>query len=240
MAGQGLERRDVLRYMGIAAVASTFPGFRRWVFASAVPDAMGARDAEASYKPLFFSQQQFGLIEHLTEMILPADDTPGAKAAGVAEFIDFMLANRAPVILQHSPRTTQDTLALGSEIQEQFTLGLSWLNAHARGTFGRDFIDCSAQQQNSLLEELAYKAKFRPNTDAGREFFELMRAYTVVGFYTTRIGLQSLGYPGLRMFWPGMPGCPHPGDPEHAYLREASDAKGNVAGLQTREAYGWR
>ena len=42
MAGQGLERRDVFCYMGIAAVASTFP-FRRWAFASAVPDAMRAR-----------------------------------------------------------------------------------------------------------------------------------------------------------------------------------------------------
>ena len=26
----------------------------------------------------------------------------------------------------------------------------------------------------------------------------MMRDYTVVGYYTTKIGLESLGYPGLR------------------------------------------
>ena len=145
-----------------------------------------------------------------------------------------------PVILQRLPRTTQDTLALGSEIQEQFTLGSELAQRSCQGRIRSRFYGLQCATADSLLEELAYKAKFKPNTEAGREFFELMRAYTVVGFYTTRIGLESLGYPGLRMFWPAMPGCAHLGDPEHAYLREAGDAKGSVAGLQTREAYGWR
>ena len=47
-----------------------------------------------------------------------------------------------------------------------------------------------------------------------------MRDYTVVGYYTTKIGFESLGYPGLQVVWPAMPGCPHPDDPEHAHLRE--------------------
>jgi hypothetical protein len=42
----------------------------------------------------------------------------------------------------------------------------------------------------------------------------------VVGYYTTKIGLESLGYPGLRSVWPSMPGCLHPGDPEHVHLVE--------------------
>ena len=29
-----------------------------------------------------------------------------------------------------------------------------------------------------------------------------MRDYTVVGYYTTKIGLESIGYPGLRTVWP--------------------------------------
>jgi Gluconate 2-dehydrogenase subunit 3 len=69
-----------------------------------------------------------------------------------------------------------------------------------------------------MLEELAYKAKFKPATESGREFFQMMRDYTVVGYYTTKIGLESIGYPGLRQIWPKMPGCTHPDDPEHAHL----------------------
>jgi len=44
----------------------------------------------------------------------------------------------------------------------------------------------------------------------------------VVGYYTTKIGLESLGYPGLRTAWPKMPGCSHPDDPEHAHLPKPS------------------
>jgi len=33
----------------------------------------------------------------LAEMIIPEDETAGAKQAGVAEFIDFMVANRVAV-----------------------------------------------------------------------------------------------------------------------------------------------
>jgi hypothetical protein len=67
---------------------------------------------------------------------------------------------------------------------------------------------------------VAYKEKFQPTTESGREFFQMMRDYTVVGFYTTKIGLESVGYPGLRRVWPKMPGCAHLDDPEHARLRE--------------------
>jgi hypothetical protein len=46
-----------------------------------------------------------------------------------------------------------------------------------------------------------------------------------VGYYTTKIGLESLGYPGLRVVWPSMPGCPHTNDREHAHLREPGATK---------------
>jgi gluconate 2-dehydrogenase gamma chain len=226
MGGQGAERRDILRYIGIASVAAAFPGFRQWVFAcshNAAGGSPSAADSQAStepYKALFFSPEQFRLVEHLAEMIIPADETPGAKQAGVAEFIDFMLANRVSVSAPYDAQSSEELLRLGSEAQEQFITGLAWINAHSKLEFGRPFLDCTSEQQKNFLEELAYKAKFRPTTEEGREFFQALRDHTVVGYYTTKIGLESLGYPGLRMVWPAMPGCPHPNDPEHAHLQE--------------------
>jgi Gluconate 2-dehydrogenase subunit 3 len=233
MGGQGIERREVLRYIGLASVAGTFPGFCRWVFACphSLVEAELAQAGAHPYQPLFFSQKQFLMVEQLAEMIIPADDTPGAKQAGVAEFIDFMVANRVPVSSRREVRCTQDAIRIGDEVQGQFISGLDWLNARCKSEFGDEFMDCSAEHQNRLLEELAYKAKYTPTTEAGREFFQLMRDYTVVGYYTTKIGLESLGYPGLRTVWPKMPGCTHPDDPEHARLSEP--VIGNLAELKT-------
>lgn len=221
MGGQGIERREILRYIGIASVASTFPGFSKWAFACAGEHASTtpSQPATDSYTPLFFSPSQFRMVEHLAEMIIPDDDTPGARQAGVAEFIDFMVANRVPVSAYREVRSTQDAIQMGEEAQNRFISGLDWINARSHSEFAHPFMDCSPEQQNSLLEELAYKDKFKPTTESGRAFFQFMRDYTVVGYYTTKIGLQSLGYPGLRAVWPKMPGCSHPDDPEHAHLQ---------------------
>jgi len=219
MGGQGMERREILRYIGIASVAGTFPGFSKWAFACPQdhPQA-SSKLASGSYKSLFFSPEHYRMVEQIAEMIIPEDDTPGAKEAGVAEFIDFMVANRVPVTGSREIRSTEDAIQMGTDAQSRFLAGLDWANARCHSEFGRGFMDCSSEQQNSLLEELAFKAKFKPTTETGRAFFQMMRDYTVVGYYTTKIGLESLGYPGLRTHWAGMPGCAHPDNPEHTNL----------------------
>jgi gluconate 2-dehydrogenase gamma chain len=233
MGGQGIARREALRFIGIASAAATFPGFSQWTFAcshESTPSLTGA--ARQPYKPLFFSAEQFRLIEHIAEMIIPADNTPGAKEAGVAEFIDFMVANRVAVNARSEIRSTSDAIRQGEAAQTRFVSGIEWINAHSKSQCGHWFLDCSAEQQKGLLEQLAYKAKFKPTTEAGRDFFQMMRDYTVVGYYTTKIGLESLGYPGLRTAWPKMPGCSHPDDPEHAHLpkpREETAAAFKIA-----------
>jgi hypothetical protein len=52
---------------------------------------------------------------------------------------------------------------------------------------------------------------------AGQQFFQLVCRYIVMVFYTTRIGLESLGFPGLS-FYATSPGCTHHGNPEHIGL----------------------
>ena len=227
MGGQGMERREILRYIGIASVAGTFPGFSKWVFACPQGHSQAAAPTPSpqEYQPLFFSPEHYRTVEHIAGMIIPEDDTPGAKQAGAAEFIDFMVANRVPVSTSREVRSTEDAMEIGNDAQRRFLAGLDWINARCQAEFGHAFLDSSSEQQTSLLEELAYKAKFKPTTESGREFFQMMRDYTVVGYYTTRIGLESLGYPGLRTHWPKMPGCAHPDNPEHVNLPLPEDTK---------------
>jgi hypothetical protein len=230
MGGQGIERREILRFIGVASVAATFPGFQRWAFACADEPVheVNAKAGATAYTPLFFSPQQFRLVEHLAEMIIPDDDTPGARDAGVAEFIDFMVANGVPVSARGEIRSTNDAIRQGDDAQTRFVAGLNWIDARSKSKFGAQFLDCKPEQQTSLLEECAYKAKFAPGSEPGRDVFQMIRDYTVVGYYTTKIGLQSLGYPGLRMVWPKMPGCSHLDDPEHVHLKQSGSTSGST------------
>ena len=202
VAGQGMDRREVLRAMAIAAAASAFPGFSRWAFACGEHVNGGtAAPRPAEYSPQFFSPHEFTTIERLTDLIIPNDGTPGARDAGVAEFIDFMAAH-------------------DESIQYPFRLGVTWLDAEAERIDGSRFLDLAPDKQTEMLEHLAYRDRYRPGEEDGRAFFELVREYTVMGYYTSRVGLEALDYPGLKLYSES-PGCPHQGDPEHRHLPPA-------------------
>ncbi len=225
MAGQTIARREIVRLLGIASVAAAFPGFRQWAFAdeAAAAPAAGTAAATGAYRPLFFSAEHYRLVEQLAEQILPEDDTAGARRAGVAEFIDFMVANRVPISgAGHSEPPRESAMKMGSELQSQWIEGLQWLNARCQNDHGHEFMACSAEQQHNLLAALAYKDQYTGATEAGREFFRLLRDYTVTGYYTSRVGLEALGWPGLRSHWDKPPGCLHTDDPEHLHLQHVS------------------
>ncbi len=128
--------------------ASHFPGFTTWCFATAHPGAGWQESKPAKYRPQFFSEREYSLLERLTELIILSDETPGAKDAGVAEFVHFMVA--------HDP-----------DKQYKFRTGITWLNAHSERLKRQPFVELSQEQQVSILDSLAYKAKYR----AGEEDF---------------------------------------------------------------------
>jgi hypothetical protein len=196
MAGQGLERREVLRIMALAAAASGQGGFSRWAFAHGHEARLQVRPSR--YTPSFCSTSEYSMVERLADLILPSDGSPGAREAGVAEFIDFMVWS-------------------DPALQYPFRYGLAWLDAHACRRGGKPFLEMNEAEQTALLEPLADQDRAGPGVDEGRAFFAKMRELTVMGFYTSRIGLAELEYPGLRLYAES-PGCPHPDDPEHRRL----------------------
>jgi hypothetical protein len=198
MAGQSIERREILRILAMAAGVATFPGFSKWTFACSHIGNTLPQIKPAVYRPVFFSATEYALVERLTDLIIPADDTPGAHDAGVSEFVDLMVS-RDP------------------ELQRDFQAGLRWLNTRSQKTWGHTFVMLNPDQQIALLESLAYRKKFRAGDEPGRKFLDLVREYTVMGFYTSEIGLKELDFPGLR-FYAESPACPHQDDPEHRHL----------------------
>ncbi len=208
MAGQAPSRRELLQALTIAAYAGMFSGFSRWRYAlgeeAGVHPTQNAvmPKAQTSYTPQFFSAEEYRSIEVLADLILPSTrDTsqqlqPGAAEAGVAEFIDFMVFS-------------------DPSLQLPFRNGLTWLNHASKPASG--FAALPAEQQNGLLERLAYKARHRKGEEAGQQFFGLIRKYTVMGFYTSQVGLVALDFPGLQ-FYGSSPACTHADNPEHVGL----------------------
>lgn len=202
MAGQGIQRREILRILGTAATAATFPGFSKWGFVCGHIGNAAMQIKPASYRPLFFDQVEYAMVERLTDIIIPSDGTPGSKEAGVAEFIDFMVAS-------------------DPEPQYPLRTGLVWLNAHSERIFGKKFLALTSDEQVSLLEPLGFKNKARAGEEDGRKFFALVREYTITGFYTSEIGYKELDNPALK-FYSESPECPHKDDREHRHLSSAN------------------
>src|SRR5262249_28558791 len=76
-----LTRRDLIKLGAGAAITATLLGME--------PTALAAQGKS----PLFFTREEFALLDELTELIIPADDhSPGARAAQVASYIDFRLS----------------------------------------------------------------------------------------------------------------------------------------------------
>jgi len=122
----------------------------------------------------FFQRREFSAVERLADLMLPSDGTPGAKDAAVAGFLDFYLAA--------SPESAQ----------KQFRKGLQELNAVALAKLGRPFPDLSETQQAQLLE-----AAWPPGSTGDlAAFLQNMRRLTVFAFYTSKVGVQELGYAG--------------------------------------------
>jgi gluconate 2-dehydrogenase gamma chain len=212
MAGQNLERREMLRALSIAAGAAQFPGFVKWAFADPEAGQHGGKHVNPApqakpnnpYKPQFFTDDEYKIVSRLSELIIPTDSTPGAREAGVSEFIDFMAFS-------------------DSSLQYRFRYGVGWIDAHSRYLFGRRFLEITPEQQTEMLTHLAYKDRHRTGEEDGRNFFQLIREYTVIGFYTSRVGLEEIKYPGLTQYWREMPGCQHLDDPEHKRLSPPGD-----------------
>ena len=88
---------------------------------------------------------------------------------------------------------------------------LQWLDSAAKAKYAAPFLKLSLDQQTAILKRAAER-----NGD-GHAFFRLIRRYTVMGYYTSAIGMKELDFPGLKMYSES-PSCPHTNDPEHRHL----------------------
>ena len=167
-----MTRRDALQRLALAIAA-----------AGAI-DALDAREAHAAvrqaaaatggkYAPKALSAHEFATLERLTDLIIPADDKPGALQADVAPWIDMLLN-------------------VNADLKAKYTTGLAWLDTAVTADGPKDFVGATPAQQAALLDVIAYKKNRTPENGGGIDFFVLARRMTCDGFYTSPVGMRDV------------------------------------------------
>ncbi|MBI3139169.1 MAG: gluconate 2-dehydrogenase subunit 3 family protein [Sphingobacteriales bacterium] len=141
-----------------------------------------------------FSAAHITLLDEIGETIIPATNTPGAKAAMVGEFMKVMVTD-----------------CYTEKEQQAFMNGISALEEACRKIHSKGFMDCSPEQRHELLVSLEKEAKaFNQRKDeaekvkreaaeaAKKEFtgepphyYTLMKQLTLWGFFTSKTGMTE-------------------------------------------------
>jgi hypothetical protein len=154
----------------------------------------------AGYKLQTFTPHQNDTVVAMIDLILPATDTPGAKAARVNEFMDVILTDWA----------TEGERA-------RFLAGLNEVDSRSNALFGKNFVDVTTFQQTTLLQafddsidwlhgpvpEKTENPPDFPFIQLKGEFFRSFKLMTIHGYYTSEVGMTQ------ELKWEVIPGAYH-------------------------------
>lgn len=135
--------------------------------------------------PLADLPKNKALVAELADTIIPRTNTPGAKDAGVENFIIKMI--------------TENTDA---KMQRSFLAGLKSVDEYAMDKYDTPFVKCNEAQRNTILKHFEDKATYSidilnkvQRKFLGSPFFYQLRDLTVEGYCTSQVGAtQGLAY----------------------------------------------
>ncbi len=188
-----MKRRELLRAGVLASAAAALPRTPPLAQNTAPsPELTPAQSgvdaskdlAAPGWKPLFLDAHQNETLIVLSDLILPATDTPGAKEALVNRYIDLVLAAETP------------------ETQRAFLNSLGYLDGESMRRYQAAFRYLKREDQDDLLHALAYP---RANSgwtgeaggpDVGHGHFEQLKQRIITAYYSSQTGERELGWDG--------------------------------------------
>ncbi|WP_257668187.1 gluconate 2-dehydrogenase subunit 3 family protein [Parapedobacter tibetensis] len=127
------------------------------------------KDIESLFEP-----STVDFLGDVADTILPPTSSPGAKEAGVGEFIPVMVKD-----------------CYTAEDQKIFLDGLGKLEDAAKEKFGRQFLELNADERTELIAAIDKEAKDyqKSKTDEDpNHYFHLFKQLTLLGFFTSELG----------------------------------------------------
>ncbi|MGE5701061.1 MAG: gluconate 2-dehydrogenase subunit 3 family protein [Clostridia bacterium] len=213
-----LSRRKFLQNAGYAVGGLIVGGIAGSFFPSSAPQktpppAPATEPTSYTQALMFFTQEQFKIVEAATERIFPQDELgPGAKALGVAYFIDHQLAGdwgfnardymQAPFFKGEKVQGYQGRL----KRRELFDIGLREMQNYSNATYKKNFPDLTPEEQDAVLKVFE-DGKINLSTISETGFFNLLRASTMEGVYADPLyggnknmdGWKLKSFPGNQM-----------------------------------------
>ena len=119
------------------------------------------------------------MVDELSEMIIPTDEhSPGARAAKVAGYIDFRLAD-----------------AWDAQERADWREGLQRIDALSQESGEKSFMQLSPEQRLAVLTRIAKNEKDPRQPE--ELFFAKLKSRVVDAYYTSEIGIkQEMEYKG--------------------------------------------
>jgi hypothetical protein len=189
-----LSRRDLLE---MALRAAALPGgaafFSTWLRADTGPPHPGPIAPPGptllrDYPPTFFDRSDFDALQAFTEILIPTDESPGAREAHCAHYIDF--------VLQASTEAAPEIVGQWREAMA----ALKQAGFHAADAAGRA----------ALVEVMSRPERDPGATHPGYAAYRLIKQHSTFAFYTSRAGMiDTLDYRG-NSYNASFPACDHP------------------------------
>lgn len=130
----------------------------------------------------FFTDAEFATLSRVSDLIIPATDTPGAVGAAVPETLDALMTHWA-----------------SAERQGEWRAAVAALRQAAKSSAGRDFIALDEAAQEEFLQSYDAEA-FRTENDGYQE----LKQYIVRAYYMSEIGAtQELRFELVPGAWRG-------------------------------------
>ena len=155
---------------------------KQFVFVSAglalIPSCMQDRSKSALLlKNISVLPSDEDMLSELCETIIPKTDTPGAKDIAAHLFVLKMVDDC---------RTKLD--------QEKFIKGMAGFNKFCKSSSREDFINCSKEKRNKIVEELASR---KDEASELTYFFTtvkslVIQSYTTSEFFLTKVQVYEL------------------------------------------------
>jgi len=184
-----MDRRSSLKILAATALGATLPGCGPRDVERAAAAARELDGSFATYTHRFFTDHEMRTVRVLADLVIPADERSGsATDARVPEFIDFMASEVA-------------------DLQIPLRGGLAWLDRSTRESAGARFAEAADGDRRRVLDAIAWPETAAPDLSHGVRFFTLFRDLCASGFFTSRMGMEDVGYTGNSPV-PRWDGCP--------------------------------
>jgi gluconate 2-dehydrogenase gamma chain len=152
-------RREFIKVAALGAGALTLS-------AGGIGLIVGCEKTSQSSKN-FFSEDEYHLLECISEQIIPTDEWPGGRDTGVVNFIDIQLVGPY------------------SRYQQDYRKGLAAIESTCLDKYGKKFEQLSWNTQTGFLQDMEGGRLSGEAWSNGfsEKFFELLRSHSMQAYY---------------------------------------------------------